>query len=159
MIPNFLAQTLFGKREEELKKAISTWHDLISSNFIDEFKKRALQTEALIECLGKHSFTASLDPKKVIESMEANNYNSRIGYGMFMTGEKYDDVRGLMLAIVEEYNRTYKENQRLEVINKELETRISAITSAACPDYEVVKSQLSDLRDNYTHEKITRHDD
>ncbi len=133
-LKNVTLGSIFGESTTTISKSIVTRkYGLLDKEFSAEILK---QLKELAEFMGEECFKLNITPKNVELLFENSCYGQLIGYSLFVTGEKYDDVRGVMLSVVQESNRMARRIIELEKRNKELRESLEAINKALDRPYE-----------------------
>lgn len=126
-----LLYSIFSDKQAGISKSIIR----SSFNYLhDNFQKAILEElDKLAAFMGERCFLLNITPKDVKIMFENTEYEKCLGYSIFITGEKYDDVRGLMLNIVKECNIAEEVARKLAQENEDLKKQLSDIRNSLNP--------------------------
>lgn len=115
---------LFRNKKEELRHGVeceNRW-EVEGENFYNNFKHVCKLIESWV---GKKTFRMGFKPIEAVLKSQASDYNRMIGVGTFVNANKYNDIRGYLLSVVEVADETRNENNRLSEKVAVLESQVA----------------------------------
>lgn len=102
---------LLAQKNLELRNAVELVRMQNEASFYKDLEKVG---EILEEWAGNKMFRNAAKPIKAILDSDAKDYGSRVGIGIFLEGEKYNDMRGWLLEILEAAEMVRVENESMK---------------------------------------------
>ena len=99
------------RKNEEISNAVRISHTLQVEKAYENIVGAA---EALEEWAGRRCFRAGYKPIKAHLATNEADYRTQIGIGIFLEGERFEDMRGWLLDVMEAAEAVKIENERME---------------------------------------------
>jgi hypothetical protein len=126
---------LFRNKKEELRHGVDC-----EKKWLEEGKKFYSHFKAVCNLLeswvGGRTFRMGFKPINAILQNQENDYGRVISIGTFVNANKYNDIRGYLLSVVEVADEVRRENEKLKVQATRLETELTEFR------YEKIKSEF-----------------